>query len=128
MAFTKKIDGGLGEGVTVSPGVRISTDTPRSVQDILRNEPKVEIMIHKQEGPEGKADVFVSIEGYALLIKRGFWVAIPESFVKNLDTCNYTILTQEEDGQGGTIETRSEVARFSYTTRPVQKKDEEQAA
>ena len=126
MPFVKKIDGGLGE-----TGVKkaLASEPSQDVQDILRNEPKIEIMIHKQEGQEGKEDVFVSINGYAYRIKRGFWVAVPESVVKNLDTCNYTIITQEEDGQGGTIETRSEVARFSYTTRPVApKKDEEQAA
>jgi hypothetical protein len=125
MAFTKKIDGGLGTEEKVDHTRGSAAQATMSVQEILRKEPKVGLFIHLQEGQEGKEDVRIGIDGYVFNVKRGFWVDVPQSVIKNLETCTYTIVSQVEDGQGGTNETRTEVPRFSYSTRAVSKTEPE---
>lgn len=74
-----------------------------------------EITIHPQEGFEGKDDVKVGINGKVYQIKRGFKVQIPESVLKNLEDCKYTIVSRDDNGN----EDIREVPRFSYTYHGV---------
>lgn len=74
-------------------------------------EKRVKLMIFEQEGPEGKQDVPVSVNGYAYQIKRGIEVEVPESVIHVLENA---VMTLSEPGEKpGTFVERN-VRRFSF--------------
>lgn len=58
-------------------------------------EKKVTIMIEEQEGDENTGDVFVSVNGHAWQIRRGFEVEVPESVVHVLKNAVITKMIQD---------------------------------
>lgn len=74
-------------------------------------EKKVTIMIEEQEGDENSGDVFVSINGFAYQIRRGFEVSVPESVVEILRNAITTKMWQ--DKQTDEIKFRN-VPRFNF--------------
>ena len=56
------------------------------------------IVVHTAPGKEGKAPVFVSVNGVSMLIPRGEAVTIPTEFVEALDNAVADVYDPEEDG------------------------------
>jgi hypothetical protein len=88
---------------------------PPKQKEVDGKERMHEITIHAQEGFEGKDDVKVGVNGKVYQIKRGFKVQIPESVLRNLEDCKYTIVSRDDQGN----EDIREVPRFSYTYHGV---------
>lgn len=61
-----------GEGINTA-----SAETPVAPPKKQR---KVRVMINQQDGPDGKFDVTLGVNGKVLLIKRGEEVEIPEEY------------------------------------------------
>lgn len=73
--------------------------------------PKCRLIIHRQEGVIGQADVFVGVNGYAYTIRRGDEVEVPKMVLENLRNAVVTILTKDKDGN----DVLSNVPRFAFT-------------
>jgi len=76
--------------------------TPKEVQktkDILLEKvsvPKrVKIVIPEQEGEDNQGDVFISVNGRAYQIKRGFEVEVPPEVIEVLDHAISTKMSQD---------------------------------
>ncbi|WP_034633123.1 hypothetical protein [Maridesulfovibrio bastinii] len=59
-------------------------------------------VIIAEDGPNGKRDVFIGIQGVAYQIKRGVEVEIPESVYSVLSSAGYTVY--DEVGEGDDVE------------------------
>jgi hypothetical protein len=77
----------------------------------VKKEEKVKIIIEEQEGDEHSPFVFVSVNGYAYSIRRGFEVEVPKSVVHALENAVQTKMYQDVDS--GEI-TYKNVPRFNY--------------
>jgi len=71
----------------------IKVETPKA-EVKPAEEKKIKIIIDEQEGDENSGDVFVSVNGKAFQIKRGFPVDVPESVVTVLKDAITTKMTQ----------------------------------
>lgn len=72
---------------------------------------KIKIVIEEQEGDENQGSVFVSVNGYAYLIKRGFPVEVVPSVVNVLKDAVITRIYMNPD-TGET--TYKDVPRFNF--------------
>jgi hypothetical protein len=84
------------EEVKKEEGIKEPTEQGM-VQKPKEEDKKVKIIIEEQEGDENSGDVFVSVNGYGMTIKRGFPVEIPESFVDVLRKAVITKMTQDKE-------------------------------
>jgi hypothetical protein len=91
--------------------VKKAADVVDDWMETLKSEPTYKIIIHKQEGHEGTDDVKLPINGNVLLIKRGYEVEIGESYLKNLQSCQYDIFTKDDHGNDFV----AQVPRFSFS-------------
>lgn len=74
-------------------------------------EKKVKIMIEEQAGDENQGGVYVSVNGRAFYIRRGFEVEVPEAIVNVLKDAIITQIYQNPDtGE----EVRKDVPRFNF--------------
>lgn len=82
-------------------------------KSMLMNEPeaKVKIIVAEQEGEENQGDVFVSVNGVAYQIKRGFEVEVPVSVVEALKNAVATKMSQDAYTQAMTYK---DVPRFAF--------------
>lgn len=87
----------------------------QETKDILLKEPeapkRVKIIIAEGEGEENQGDVFVSVNGKAWQIKRGFEVEVPQEVIEVLDHAVTTKMTQNLDTQEMYYKN---VPRFAY--------------
>ena len=80
-----------------------------------RKDKQFKLVIHKQDGPGGKDDVNVSVNGYAWNIKRDQEVIVPQRVISVLKDAVMTEI--EADGKGEWIE--NHVRRFSMTIEEI---------
>lgn len=89
------------EGLTpAKPAYKASDSSTKDARDDLHSQRKIKINIPATESE--KDDVFVQINGYAFLIKRGVDVEVPESVVGVLEDAKIMTYTQvsRADGEG----------------------------
>ncbi len=73
--------------------------------------PKCRIVIHRQEGVIGQADVFIGINGYPYQIRRGDEVEVPKALLGILRDAIITTIEKDKDGN----EVIRNVPRFAFT-------------
>ena len=96
-----------GEGVGF-PGA--GDDTSSAKESKSKKQKKIRVMINQQDGPDGKFDVPIGVNGKVLLIKRGEEVEIPEEYFFVLRDAKVDQLVRNP-GEEEQIITMS---RFSY--------------
>lgn len=77
-------------------------------------EKRVGLTIFQQEGPGGRDDVTVTVNGYTFQIQRGKEVRVPESVVHVLDNAVMTNLDQAKGENGEVVFNERNVRRFNY--------------
>ena len=102
MAFkTTKQAEGLAEDTQTATAVM---DMPEEGDDVSIVEPediqesRFRIVIDEQETADNNADVFIGVNGNTWSIKRGYEVTVPESVVKNIQSCIYELTEKDEQG------------------------------
>ena len=82
----------------------------------VREAPKVKIILHNQDGPDGDKAKFVAVNGVGFSIPREVPVFVPQPIVVALENATETRYYREErDGQSfGPIITK-EVRRFPFS-------------
>ena len=75
-------------------------------------EEKIKIMIAEGEGPEGRDDVFVGVQGVGYQIKRAVEVKVPRSVYDTLQNAASTVYEDNGDGEDVNLVARS-VPRYN---------------
>jgi len=103
------------DGKTLVLGKQDGEDSPKAeakapVAEKPKGQKKIRIMINQQEGPDGKFDVSLGVNGKVLLIKRGAEVEIPEEYFFVLRDAKIDQLVRNP----GEEEQIITIARYSY--------------
>lgn len=94
------------------------TVTQQSIEAEIKNQEKVQVFIHNQDGPGGDKPVFVGANGIGYLIPREKWVSVPMIVVNGLNDATETRYYREDrDGQATGPMLSKEVRRYSFSTR-----------
>jgi len=100
------VDGKIVIGGTGDESSPVASTSPAS----SKKQKKIRVMINQQDGPDGKFDVPIGVNGKVLLIKRGEEVEIPEEYFFVLRDAKVDQLVRNP-GEEEQIITMS---RFSY--------------
>jgi len=94
------------------PGIDTSTEVKAKapVAEKPKGQKKIRVMINQQDGPDGKFDVPLGVNGKVLLIKRGAEVEIPEEYYFVLRDAKIAQLVRNP----GEEEQIITIARYSY--------------
>lgn len=102
----------------------LQTEVAETVQDMektkadLRAQTKYRITVHEQDNTDDKNQVFVSVNGYPYLIRRGEEVEVPEGVLNVLREAVIGKISKDKDGN----EVIKSVNRFAYTVHGEVKK------
>lgn len=100
------VDGKIVIGGTGSESSPVASTSPAS----SKKQKKIRVMINQQDGPDGKFDVPIGVNGKVLLIKRGEEVEIPEEYFFVLRDAKVEQLVRNP----GEEEQVLTMSRFSY--------------
>lgn len=88
----------------------------KQAEAVVKAQPKYRLVIYQQEGPEGKEPVFVGVNGYGYMIRRGEEVIVPRGVVSVLEEA-VEIQVTKNDKTGDDVETP--IKRFSFHAVPI---------
>jgi hypothetical protein len=90
--------------------VEVTKGKPAAKKRSANKPSRVTVIFHNQEGDLGKADIFVSVNGYAYQIKRNEPVALPVEVMEVIDNA---VVTQTERVDG--VEISRDLQRYTYS-------------
>jgi hypothetical protein len=86
------------------------TDDPVATKVAVKKQKLIRLMINPQDGPDGKYDVTLGVNGKVILIQRGKEVEIPEDYYSVLKDARIDQLIRNP----GEEEQIISIARYSY--------------
>lgn len=81
----------------------IDLSAARGPGSSFHNDPRVKILINKEEKPGGDLDVQVGVNGTTFVIQRGVWVEVPYRVIEALQLAIQTIYDPVSDPSTGKI-------------------------